>query len=175
MGVSVLLQESGDDVDALAALYLWERTINAASAKGTGAAGYLPFKVAMTVVRPSQIGYGTALNRFQREVRDMADTADVLFVPSQVLAAKAVIDSLPGTGRPIEDVPPIMVWGTAADSVFSQNCAPTAADSVGKPCFGTFTLGSQYMEEGLRSINEINTQVIKTVSLVQNTRAFSGV
>merc|ERR1719440_341059 len=56
---------------------------------------------------------------------------------------------------------PILVWGGAADTIFTTNC-------VNKNCFGTFTPASHYLKSGIDAVDSKSAEVIKTVLIVNN-------
>jgi len=61
---------------------------------------------------------------------------------------------------------PILVWGGAADEIFTSNCA-------GKNCFGTFTPGSKYMSAGIDAVDSKSDTALTVLTIVNN-NAFSA-
>lgn len=87
-----------------------------------------------------------------------ADEVDVVFAPYTSGASKVLLNKLHATDKPI------MVWGGASESIFTQEQrAPNA--------FGTFTPAGEYMTSGL---TELKAQGAKNIALVTMDNAFSN-
>mmetsp|Transcript_50811 Transcript_50811/g.88604 ORF Transcript_50811/g.88604 Transcript_50811/m.88604 type:complete len:489 (+) Transcript_50811:82-1548(+) len=85
----------------------------------------------------------------------------VLVCPYSTGASKRVIAAVPEG-----DTIPILVWGGATDSIFTETC-------IGRKCYGGFTVASQYMAPSLKRVTEIATTRPLKVSAITNNNGFS--
>jgi len=144
--IGALLKDAGTDQLGARALQLWLTWVNSA-------ANTLGFTVAFT-----ETVYNA--DTMAADVAAMAAANDVLIPPYTSGLVQSFVDAVPAdfTG-------PILAWGGASDAICSSNC-------VGKPCFGTFSVGSQYMVGALTALLAKSEKPLR-VALIQNDNGFS--